>query len=169
MNIPLITTARILKVTVAAAMGLAMVAPAIPADEPASPVYTASAIRVAISHRVFVSFADTVTVDMHERRVVGDTEFSFEVVEFYPDFAIMDSTRAFVSVTAEPHNPAFKIRIYENEEQSEDTWAFFGVDIPHYGRNSYLAFKVLGFEYRGDMFGGAGASAPATQGEEERK
>ncbi|HEX5133207.1 MAG TPA: hypothetical protein VFX92_12065 [Candidatus Krumholzibacteria bacterium] len=139
------------------------------ADEPGvtAPRYTAEVIRVAISHRVVADFADTLTVNMRERQTVGDTDFSFEVIEFYPEFAIMDSTHAIVSVSADPNNPAFKIRIYENNEPTEDTWAFYGIDIPHYGRTSYLAFKVLSFRYRGELIGDAGAAEP--KAEEERK
>jgi len=120
-------------------------------------------VTLRVTHRVYVDFEDTLTVKLHERHVVGDTEFSCEVLEFYPQFAINDSTKAIVSLSDEPKNPAFKIAVYENDEKKEDTWAFYGIDIPHFGRTSYLAFKVLSFEYRGEVIGGE-----AGGGEESR-
>jgi len=151
---------RTLAGNIAAAMSLLAVVALLPmgreargGDRPAP-----TAITVAISHRVFVNFHDTLTVAMNERRNVGDTEFTFELVEFYPDFAI-DTTRTITSVTDDPNNPAFKVAVYESGEMADDTWAFYGIDIPHYGRNSYLAFKVLGFEYRGVVLGRNGATA----------
>jgi hypothetical protein len=124
-------------------------------------------VTVAITHRVFVEFHDTLTVAMNQRHLVGDTEYSFELVEFYPDFAI-DTNKAVTSMTDEPRNPAFKVVVYETDEKADETWAFYGVDIPHYGRKSYLAFKVLAFEYRGDVIGKA-AGAPAQDGEEKKQ
>jgi hypothetical protein len=132
-----------------------------PANRPA-PAH----ITVAITHRVFVDFHDTMTVAMNERRVVGDTEYTFELVEFYPDFAI-DTNNAVTSVTDDPKNPAFKVAVYEKEEKADDTWAFYGVDIPHFGRKSYLAFNVLGFEYRGEAIGRA--KGKATPNREEKQ
>ncbi len=124
-------------------------------------------LKLRITHRVFLEFVDTLTVKMNERRTVGDTEFSCEVVEFYPHFAI-DSTKTVGSLSDEPENPAFKIRVYEKDKQTEDTWAFYGIDIPHYGRTSYLAFKVLEFEYRGTVIGREGGTGDP-KGEEKRK
>ena len=129
-------------------------------------------VKLRVTHRVFLEFQDTLIVAMNQRQIVGDTEFSCEAVEFYPDFAIsgMDSTRTIVSLSDEPKNPAFKIRVFENDERKEDTWAFYGVEAPHYGRTSYLAFQVLSFEYRGEVLGGGDAArAPASKGEEKIK
>ncbi len=124
-------------------------------------------VTVAITHRVFLDFHDTLTVTMNERHVVGDTEYTFEMVEFYPDFAI-DTNKAVMSVSDEPDNPAFKVAVYEGEEKADDTWAFYGIDIPHYGRKSYLAFKVLAFEYRGEHIGKAGDTPAATSEEKQQ-
>lgn len=126
-----------------------------------------TSITVAITHRVFVDFQDTLTVEMNERHNVGDTEFTFELVEFYPEFAI-DTSRTIFSVSDDPKNPAFKVVVYENGEKADDTWAFYGIDIPHYGRTSYLAFKVLGFEYRGEVLGET-RTAAAVPGEAKKK
>lgn len=123
-------------------------------------------VKLRVTHRVHLEFQDTLTVAMNERRIIGDTEFSCEAIEFYPQFAIsgQDSTRKIISLSDDPKNPAFKIRVYENETKTEDTWAFYGVQAPHYGRTSYLAFQVLSFEYRGEVLGGKDAE-PATRDE----
>jgi hypothetical protein len=142
--------------------GILSAAPA-PAERPAPEFVT-----LRITHRVFTNFVDTLSVAMNERHTVGDTEYAFEVTEFYPDFAI-DTNKAVTSVTDDPKNPAFRIAVYEKEEKADETWAFYGVDIPHYGRKSYLAFKVLAFEYRGEVVGEAAAPAGAAQGEEKQR
>lgn len=157
------TTSRVVPViaTVAALVSSLGAAPG--AEEASGSRPAPTHITVAITHRVFVDFHDTMTVAMNERRVVGDTEYTFELVEFYPDFAI-DTNNAVTSVTDDPKNPAFKVAVYEKEEKADDTWAFYGIDIPHFGRKSYLAFKVLGFEYRGETLGSEkGASAPNSE------
>ena len=136
------------------------------ADERPAP----GSVKLRITHRIYLEFQDTLTVAMNERQVIGDTEFSCEVIEFYPQFAINDSTKAIFTLSDEPLNPAFKIRVFENGEQKDDTWAFYGIEIPHFGRTSYLAFQVLSFEYRGEVFEGKDAAEePASQGEEKRK
>lgn len=112
-----------------------------------------SVVRVRVTHRVHAQFQDTLSVAMHERRTVGDSDFDFELVDFYPQFAIVDSTHAIISLSDEPKNPAFRVRIYKDGEPTEETWAFYGVEIPHFARTSYLAFQVLGFEYRGKIIG----------------
>lgn len=126
-------------------------------------------VKLRITHRVYLEFQDTLTVAMNERQIIGDTEFSCEVVEFYPHFAIMDSTKAVVSLSDEPKNPAFKIRVFQDEEKSEDTWAFYGIEIPHFGRTSYLAFQVLSFEYRGVVLGGDDAATSPASGKKEQE
>jgi hypothetical protein len=145
--------------TVLALAGVLAAAPDAPdaSGSPPSP----DLMTVSITHRVFVDFHDTLTVAMNERHTIGDTEFSFELTEFYPDFAI-DTNNTIASLSDEPRNPAFKVAVFENGEKTEDTWAFYGIDIPHYGRKSYLAFKVLAFEYRGEILG-------ATSGEEKKQ
>jgi hypothetical protein len=139
-----------------------------PAQETPTARPAPTKIKLRITHRVFVDFLDTLTVAMNERHNVGDTEFTFEVIEFYPDFAI-DTNKVISSLSDDPKNPAFKVAVYENGEKAEETWAFYGIDIPHYGRKSYLAFKVLGFEYRGQVLGKAAAAPQAAKGEEKKQ
>ena len=128
-----------------------------------------SFVRLRITHRVHAQFQDTLTVAMNKRQTVGDSEFDFEVIEFYPHFAVIDSTHAVVSLSDEPKNPAFKVRVYQGEKTTEDTWAFYGVDVPHFARTSYLAFQVLGFEYRGKVIGSRGTrAAEKPPGKEKR-
>lgn len=159
------TFASRLLVTFAAALALAGASATGAEGERPAPAF----VKLRITHRVYLEFQDTLTVAMNERQIIGDTEFSCEVVEFYPHFAIMDSTKAVVSLSDDPKNPAFKIRVFQDEEKSEDTWAFYGIEVPHFGRTSYLAFQVLSFEYRGTVLGGDDAATSPASGDKERQ
>ncbi len=130
------------------------------ANKPAAP----SVVRLRVTHRVHAQFQDTLTVAMHQRATVGDSDYDIEVTEFYPQFAIIDSTKQVVSLSDEPKNPAFRIAIFQEGKETETTWAFYGVDIPHFARTSYLAFQVLGFEYRGKVIGDVGKKAKKPKG-----
>jgi hypothetical protein len=109
-------------------------------------------IRVVVGHRYYLGFRDTSLVEMGQRVQVGDTDFSFEVREFYPHFMIVDSTRQVISLSDEPKNPAFRIRVFRKGKRVEDTWAFFGTPIPHYAPTSMLSFLVTEFTYRGERY-----------------
>jgi len=112
-------------------------------------------ITVAIGNRLFPAFHETTTTAVGERRFIGDTEYAFEIMRFYPHFAIIDSTKEIVSLSDEVKNPAFKIRIYDGDDVLEDSWGFYGISIPHYSRESFLSFQVLSFVYRGVAYGPA--------------
>lgn len=106
-------------------------------------------VTMRITHRIYPSFVDTLTVAPGEAAVIGDSEFSFEVVGFLADFGIKaDGT--LVSRSSVAHNPAFEVVVYESDEETDRQWAFFGTGKPHYRRNSLLAFEVLSFR-TGDM------------------
>jgi len=117
-------------------------------DSPAPP----DSVVILIGNRLFPDFREIVSTGLHERRQIGDTDFFFEVAEFFPHFAIMDSTRRVVSLSDEPKNPAFRIRVYESEAAVDSTWAFFNMNVPHFSRNAALWFQVLAFDYRGTVF-----------------
>ena len=105
-----------------------------------------------IGNRMFPDFGEILSTPLHRRQPVGDTEFAFEVTKFYPHFSIMDSTKAIVSLSDEPKNPAFRIKVYRNDAAADSTWAFFNMDVPHFSRSSSLWFRVLAFDYRGKVF-----------------
>lgn len=115
--------------------------------------HRSESVLLKIRHRVHHAFRERMTAKMNERYQIGDTDYFFEIVEFYPHFAIVDSTREVVSLTAEPKNPAFKINVYEDGELVDETWAFYSIKIPHFARTSMIAFEVLSFEYRGVVHG----------------
>ena len=105
-----------------------------------------------IGNRMFPDFADVVSTRLHERHLVGDSDFSFEVQSFNPHFSIIDSTKTIVALSDEPKNPAFRIMVYRADEAVDSTWAFYNLDIPHFSRTSALWFRVLCFDYRGQVF-----------------
>lgn len=112
-------------------------------------------LTVEIGHRHYPDFRETLKTTMQKREQIGDTDYSFEAVEFYPHFAIVerDSTREIVSLSDEPRNVAFKIRVFEKDEVVEDTWAFYDTKVPHFSRTSFLTFRVISFEYQGKVYG----------------
>ena len=109
-------------------------------------------VVVLIGNRMFPDFGEIVTTRLHQRQPVGDTDFSFEVVSFYPYFAIIDSTKTVVSVSAEPKNPAFRIKVYKEGALADSAWAFYNMDVPHFSRTSALWFRIMQFDYRGEVF-----------------
>jgi hypothetical protein len=111
-----------------------------------------SSVTVEIGHRMHPDFYQQTQTKMNVREQVGDTDFFFEIIEFYPHFAYVDSTKEIVSLSDEPTNAAFKIRVYENDEVVEDTWAFFTINVPHFSPTSYLTFHVTNFDYRGETY-----------------
>lgn len=112
----------------------------------------ASKLTVFVRNRMYPNFRETHETGMHERVQVGDTDYFFEVAEFYPHFALIDSTKETVSLSDEPTNVAFKFVVYENDSIVDSSWSFFNIQVPHYAANSYLVFDVLKFEYKGEIF-----------------
>lgn len=109
-------------------------------------------IKIEIRNRLYPKFFESHETTMNKREYVGDTDFSYEVVEFFPHFAIIDSTKEAVTLSEEAKNAAFRITVYEKDEVIETAWAFYHIDVPHFQRTSYLFFKVVEFEYRGEVF-----------------
>ena len=113
-----------------------------------------TSVTLDIGHRMHPDFYQQIKTEMNKREQVGDTDYFFEIIEFFPHFTYVDSTKEIVSLSDEPKNAAFKIRVYENDEIVEDTWAFYSVKVPHFSPASYLTFQAVQFEYRGDSYGG---------------
>jgi hypothetical protein len=109
-------------------------------------------VVVLIGNRMFPEFGEIVSARMHRRQPIGDTDYAFEVVKFYPQFSIIDSTKQIVSVSDEPKNPAFRIKVFRADSLADSTWAFYAMDIPHFSKKSPLWFRVLQFDYRGEIF-----------------
>jgi hypothetical protein len=109
-------------------------------------------VVVFIGNRLFPDFAEIATARLHEKCQVGDTDYSFVVEQFNPHFTIIDSTKAIVALSDEPKNPAFRIKVYQNDAAVDSSWAFYNMDVPHFSRTSALWFRVLCFDYRGVVF-----------------
>jgi len=109
-------------------------------------------VTVEIGHRMHPDFHQQILTKMNKREQVGDSDLFFEIIAFYPHFAYVDSTKEIVSLSDEPSNVAFKIRVYENDEFVEDAWAFFTINAPHFFPTSYLTFEVTNFDYRGETY-----------------
>ncbi len=112
----------------------------------------ASDLTVDVRNRLYPDFQETQQVGMNERVQVGDTDFFFEVVDFYPHFALIDSTKEVVSISHEPENVAFKFVVYENDSIIDTSWSFYNLQVPHYSRTSFLYFNVTRFIYRDETY-----------------
>ncbi len=110
-----------------------------------------TSVTMRVTHRIYPSFADTLSVGKLDTVQIGDTEFSFVVDQFLADFGIKaDGT--LVSRSAMPHNPAFEVVVFEEDQEVDRNWAFFGTGKPHYRRDSMLAFEVLYFHLGDQRF-----------------
>jgi len=135
---------------VIASVALAVFAIGSVAEDSDAPV--ATDLTVEVGNRMYPDFRETHETQMNERIQVGDTDFFFSVEAFYPHFALIDSTKEIVSLSDEPENVAFKFVVYESDTIVDTSWSFYSLQIPHYGRSSYLHFNVLEFQYRGETF-----------------
>jgi hypothetical protein len=111
-----------------------------------------SSLTVEVGNRMYLDFHDTLNVKLNEKAQIGDTDYEFKATKFYPHFAIIDSSMKIVSLSEEPVNPAFRIKVYKSGKVVEETWAFFGPGAPHYSPMSMLTFKVMSFIYRGKIY-----------------
>ncbi len=107
-----------------------------------------SSVTLAIRHRVFKQFSDVQTIHLDEEFPVGDTEFSARVIRYVPDFAMDLTTRAVISRSTEPNNPAFEVVVREKDVPQDTTWAFLNMP-PHFARKSLLAFKIARIDFIG--------------------
>ena len=112
----------------------------------------ASGLTVEVRNRLYLDFEETHTIGMNERVQVGDTDFYFEVIDFFPHFALIDSTKEVISLSHEPDNVAFKFVVYENDSIIDTSWSFYNLEVPHYSRTSFLYFNVTRFIYRDETF-----------------
>jgi hypothetical protein len=142
---------RLLTATVAvAAVWITVVAPAFAGAPDAAANAAPDSVTVRITNRMYPQFLEIVTVAMNQELQIGDTDYYFALTDFYPHFAYLDSSKTYVSLSDELENPAFRVQVWEGEDELEKTWAFFLVDVPHFSRESFLAFQVLEFRYRGE-------------------
>lgn len=115
-----------------------MAAPAAPA-----PAETLRVDRctLTVGHRVFTDFRDRIEVPLHDEVVIGDSDWSAEVVEFQPDFTMDLATRQVASRSLAPRNPAVRVIVSKGGTPQDTSWAFLKMP-PHFGRKSMLAFQL---------------------------
>lgn len=106
-------------------------------------------LTILVRSRLYADFYEVHETTMNKREYIGDTEYSYEVIGFFPHFAIIDSTKEVVSLTDSLKNVAFKIRVYNGEDVEDDMWSFFTIQVPHFSRTAHLTFDVMEFEYQG--------------------
>ena len=147
----------------ATAGGLPKSHPAPPASEPGpmrpaapagsltpAPGKTAPVTEVTlrIRHQVFADFIEDHRVTLGEEFPVGDTEYSGQIIDYVPDFAMEMKSLKVISRSTEPNNPAFRIIVRQKGVPQDTTWALLNMP-PHFARKSILAFRVLKIEFKG--------------------
>ena len=103
-------------------------------------------VTMAIRHRIFHDFADQQKAVLNKDFVVGDTEMTGRIVQYIPDFMMDLTSHKITSRSPEPRNPAFKIIVRDKGKAIDTTWAMLSLP-PHFGRKSYLAFKVMRIDF----------------------
>lgn len=96
---------------------------------------------LTVGHRVFTDFRDRIEVPLHDEVVIGDSDWSAEVVEFQPDFTMDLATRQVGSRSLAPRNPAVRVIVSKGGTPQDTSWAFLKMP-PHFGRRSMLAFQL---------------------------
>lgn len=135
-----------------AVLALIVIAASVLADGETHDWGLASGLTIDVRNRLYPDFQERQQIGMNERVQVGDTDFFFEVVDFYPHFALIDSTKEVVSLSHEPENVAFKFVVYENDSIIDTSWSFYNLQVPHYSRTSFLYFNVIRFIYRDETY-----------------
>ena len=122
------------------------VAPAAPVAMPAETLQVDSCTLV-VGHRVFTEFRDRITVPLHDEVLIGDSDWSAEVVEFQPDFTMDLSTRTVTSRSLAPRNPAVRVIVSKAGTPTDTSWAFLKMP-PHFARRSMLAFQLTRVSFK---------------------
>ena len=137
-----------------AALGmlLTQAAPGLAGKDKKPPSKGPDSVVVFIGNRMFPDFAEIASTPLRQKCRVGDTDYFFVVESFNPHFTIMDSTKTIVALSDEPKNPAFRIKVYQNDTAVDSSWAFYNMNVPHFSRTSALWFQVLSFDYRGVVY-----------------
>jgi hypothetical protein len=119
--------------------------PAASAASAASPAKLKN-VTLHIFNRVFASFHDKVVAVPNKELRVGDTEFTFRIIRFEPDFTMDIKHHKVTSRSGEPKNPAFQIVVSRNGAPHDTSWAFFNMP-PHFGVKEELAFVATRIEF----------------------
>lgn len=98
-------------------------------------------------HRVFHDFVDDNATTLYTEFPIGDTEYTAEVVEYVPDFALNLKTREVLSRSTEPRNPAVRVLVLQKGVPQDTVWAMLSMP-PHFARNSLLAFQIRRLELK---------------------
>jgi hypothetical protein len=103
-------------------------------------------VTLHIFNRVFAGFHDKVVAVPNKELRVGDTEFTFRIIRFEPDFTMDIKHHKVSSRSGEPNNPAFQIVVSRNGAPHDTSWAFFNMP-PHFGVKEELAFVATRIEF----------------------
>lgn len=120
-------------------------APGRPIERKPTPV---KLVRVRAYHRVFHDFVEEQIIPMYKEFDVGDTDYTGEIVEYIPDFAMNLETHAIFTRSQEPKNPALRILVKQKGVPQDTTWALLNMP-PHFAKKSLLAFKIMRLEIKG--------------------
>ena len=98
-------------------------------------------VDLIIFHRMFPAYRETTSALPDQTVVFGDEDFTYRVVDFFPDFQ-MDAQGNVSSRTDTLGNPAVKVMIFKGRERVEASWAFPGEGPPHFRQTSRFGFRI---------------------------
>ncbi len=99
-------------------------------------------------HRLFPKFLEIDTVRLNQQFSIGEEEYRAEVIDFNPSFLISDSGQVFQESDT-LYNPAVKVKVILDSTKTQESWAFYYGDAPHFRRDNLLGFKLLDFKVEG--------------------
>lgn len=101
---------------------------------------TSLSFVLQLGNRLFPEWKEERRVRLHERFVIGDTQYWAMVTKLLPDFRIIDGKPG--SVSGQMNNPAVRVMVYRDSTTAADSsWAFQNFP-PHFSPRSFFTFQL---------------------------
>lgn len=91
-------------------------------DKPVSYMNGVKSVSITVKHEAYKNFSESHTLKPGEQAYIHDTNYTFVITDFMPDFRIKRQTGEAYSRTDAPENPAVKIELYVENEKLDEAW-----------------------------------------------
>lgn len=95
-------------------------------------------------HRLHPNFLQIDTVAPGDPFYLGEDELEARVILFNPHLGITMEGEA-LQMSDTLYNPAVQVRVIDEGEVSQESWAFYYTEAPHYRREDMLGFRIIDF------------------------
>ena len=106
-----------------------------------------------LGNRLYPEWKEERGVHLHERFIIGDTEYTAMVTKLLPDFRIIDGKPG--SLSRQMNNPAARVMVYRGGSAADSSWAFLNFP-PHFSPRSFFTFQLK------EVVGYTGGGAPSS-------